>query len=363
MNDMVAGAAGSEPRRPADDDVVAIGEALAWQARYCRQAGSPTAASILRAVQDDLSGGGDLVDLIPPAGRFGDLPGLRIMAAVHRLALERRVPRVALYLPTLGGTPPATADQRAEFAAAVVAGLTAYPDQLRHSLSHTPQTNETSRAALLRAALSTLSPQRPIRLFEVGASAGLNLRADQLPGDPALEAGPLPPVVHRVGCDLAPVDPDTQEGRTLLTSYVWVDDLDRFERLRQALLVAARVPAEVQSMDAGAFVDSLALRAGTTTVLWHSAMWVYLPSRVRQRILAGAQRLGRAATRDSTFVHVTWEWDPASVDSDQPFALVLRSWSGAAADGAPVLLARGMSHGRPAALVPREVLARDPLYG
>ena len=114
-------------------------------------------------------------------------------------------------------------------------------------------------------------------------------------------------------------------------------------------------------MDAGDFVASLDLRSGFSSVLWHSAMWVYLPPEARGRVLEGARRLGALAGPDRPFAHVSWEWDPAATDPARPFALVMRVWSGMAQDGRPRLVARGMSHGLPAALSAPQVLDRDPL--
>ncbi len=318
-------------------------EALEWQRDHVLATGAATAGLLLQAVIDDVARAGALARLMPEAVRFGDLVGLRVMATVHRLAIDRAAPEVALFLPTLGGTAPATAHARAEFARAVVAALLAHPDELQRMLLHTPQTNETGRAALLRLALSAEEPSRPVRLMEIGASAGLNLRADHLPGLPGLERGPLPPIVERLGCDLAPVDVDSIEGRSLLSSYVWVDDVERFRRLAAAMEVARRVPATVLPQDAEEFVAGLRLRPGTTAVLWHSAMWVYLPAPAREAILESIDEVGAAAGADAPFVHVSWEWDPES-DQDAGFALVTRRWDGRSR-GEPLLLARGRSHG------------------
>lgn len=345
---------------PADDDRVPLLDALRWQRDYVTAAGSPTAAEILLAVEDDVVAGGAVSALLPVSVRFGDLPGLRIMAAVHRLALERRAPLVALRLPTLGGTAPASAGERAQFRRDVIALLHEHADDLERSLARTPQTNEAGRAALLRVALSRL-PDRAVRLAEIGASAGLNLRADHLPGLPGLEAGPLPAVVERWGCDLSPVDPTTPEGRALLSSYVWVDDVERFRRLAAALDVATRVPAGVVRQDAGEFVASLTLQPGAATVLWHSAMWIYLPDSVLSAVRGGLDALGRRATASSPLVHVSWEWDSTGTDRSG-FLLVERSWRGGADDGRPRLLATGRSHGRDVVLVQGEpFLPRDPL--
>ena len=340
--------------RPHDDDPVTILDALRWQHEYVTAAGSSTAALILDAVARDIASSGELSGLVPAVQRFGDLPGLRIMAAVHRLALDREAPSLALWLPTLGGTPPLSAADEDAFRREVVTALLRHPGTLADSLARTPQTNETGRAALLRCVLSRLDPGRPVRLRELGASAGLNLRADHLPGQPALEAGPLPQVMDRIGCDLSPIDITTIEGRALLGSYVWVDDVERFRRLADAMRVAGRVPATVVRMDAADFVAGIELLEGTTTVVWHSAMWVYLSTSTQQRILDGIADIGRTAGRGTAgrgaaLVHASWEW--ASVrEGVAEFALVTRTWEGSGSDGEPVLLATGMSHGHPVQL-------------
>ena len=65
----------------------------------------------------------------------------------------------------------------------VVAAFLAHPDVVNRSLAHIPQTNETGRAQPLRGALARVSAAhgQPIRLHELAASAGLNLRADAMP--------------------------------------------------------------------------------------------------------------------------------------------------------------------------------------
>ena len=336
--------------RPDDDAVVAMSDALRWHWDYIRDGGYPVAALIVEAVLADVTAGGPLSEALPTTTRFGDLPSLRVMAAVHRLALERRSAAVALHLPTLGGTPPHGDEARGLFRRAVVDALVAHPAVLAASLGQTPQTNETGRAALLRCALSRLDPAMPVRLREIGTSAGLNLRADHLPGLPGLEAGPLPRVEDRIGCDLHPIDPSTADGRTRLSSYIWVDDVERFERLRRALIVASQVPATVVTADAADFVEELELHEGSTTVVWHSAFWLYLDRATRDRINAGLERLGAQADARRPLAHASWEWSDFSVDQSAPFALVLRTWTGSPDDGRPEVLATGNSHGHDAFL-------------
>ena len=154
---------------------------------------------------------------------------------------------------------------------------------------------------------------RPLRLVEIGASAGLNLRADRFRVEladgrsvgPASSPvvlrdpwrGSLPPlsprldVVERLGCDVAPLDITTTEGRLRLTSYVWPDQPERLERLRGALQLASEVPATVEQVGAADFLDRLTLQDGTTTVVWHSVMWQYLDPADQDR---AEERLDRA---------------------------------------------------------------------
>jgi len=352
----------SEFVRPSDNAIVPAVDAVAWQRDYVGEAGAVVAAQILDAVLVDLVAEGPLSGTVPAEVRFGDLVPLRIMAAVHRLAITRMAPSVALHLPTLGGTPPSIG-QRADFVTAVVDSLVANPDVLRASLAQTPQTNEVGRSALLRCALSRLDARQGVRLREIGCSAGLNLRADHLPGVAAIEAGPLPNVIDRVGCDLNPVDPTTTEGRVHLTSYIWVDDLPRYERLRHALDIAAAFPADVVQQDAASFVESMSLLDGATTVLWHSAMWPYLTDEQRQRILAGLHELGGGATATRSLAHVSWEWTGHPVDPRISFELVLRRWRAGADDGRAFVLARGGGHGNEPFLVPGApvLLESEPL--
>lgn len=346
-------------QRPADDDLVQLVEALAWQEQYCANRGSPIAARICQTVA--LASHGVLRDELPEQVRFGDLIGLRVLAAVHRLALERQAPQVAIHLPTLGGTPPADTRTWQAFDTAVITTLLDHPRALAWSLDHVPQTNETGRAVLLRRGLSLLGDlglAGPVRLLEIGSSAGLNLRADHLPGNPQLEAGPLPSIIERRGCDLNPIDPTTQDGRTTLSSYVWVDDTERFARLGHALQVAARIPAIVQQESALTFVNALTLQQKAVTLLWHSAMWLYMPIDTRQGIQQRLTELGLAATVDAPLVHLSWEWQPGGQDT---FTLVLRAWNGREHRGAPLLLATGASHGRPVQPVDTQLIAKDPL--
>lgn len=311
---------------------------------------------MLDAVRDDQP----TLALLPRTTRKGDLIGLRVMAHLHRLALERRAPALAIHLPTLGGTAPQTDRARAALRTAVHQTLSDHPPA--SALSRVPQTNEPGRAAIWRSLLSDIArtwPGRGVRVIEPGASAGLNLRADHLPGNPDLEVGPLPAVVERLGCDLHPIDPFTTEGRTQLTSYVWVDDVTRFGALAHALEVAQRVPATVIRAEASDFVRAQLPRPGTVLVVWHSALAMYLSATDRADLDAAIASVGALASPDAPVVHAAWEWDPQGQPGD--FALAVRAWTGATTAMPPMIHVRGASHGSPASRVPgASILGPDP---
>jgi hypothetical protein len=236
---------------------------------------------------------------------------LRLMGAVHRLVLRGDAPGLAVHYPSAGGRP-------GDAWPAFVDVLQAHRDELRRLVEHPVQTNEPGRcAALLGGFLEVArTTGRPLRLLEVGASAGLNLRFDRYryelgderwgqPGSPvvlrSLMTGPRQPpldaplrVASRAGCDRLPVDPRAEEGRLTLTSYVWPDQLERLERLRAAWAAAAQVPAPVERAGAADWIEKRLAEPspGTTTVVFHSIVMQYLPAEERERF-------ERAVTRAS----------------------------------------------------------------
>jgi len=201
------------------------------QAEACAALGSSLYAVLLQRVADDVESGGPAYGVL--RGHEDD-PGpsalaLRLMGGVHRLVLDRRAPALALTYPSVGGT----GDPDAAWAALRTV-LAEFVDELRASLGQPPQTNEVGRAAALVGGLLRVAATdpRPLRLVEIGTSAGLNLRADRFrieladgravgPAESPVVLtdawhGRLPSldrslvVVERAGCDLAPVDPRRQ---------------------------------------------------------------------------------------------------------------------------------------------------------
>ena len=178
-------------------------------------------------------------------------------------------------------------------------------------------------------------------LVELACSAGLNLSVDtsSLPGVA---------VASRRGCDLHPVDAATTEGRALLSSYVWVDDTERFARLGAAITAAERHRPAIEQADAAAFLDALNPRAHHTTLLWQSALEPYLSTERAAALRLAVDALAARLPTGATLVYATWEDAGDTSDPAIAFALRARTWSGT---GAPQVatLARGSAHGALAA--------------
>ncbi len=320
-------------------------EAIRGQAAACGRLGSPMYADLLGRVADDVAAGGAASAVLRG---HEDAPGpsavaLRLAGSVHRLVLERRAGALAAYYPSVGGT-----WEPDGCWTAFRALLESEPDAVREWLDRPPQTNEVGRAAALMGGLLALGSSQPLRLREIGSSAGLNLLADRFRyvGDDGLSAGPedspvlldpawtgrglpresWPEVVECVGSDLMPVDACTTDGRLVLTAYVWPDQTHRHERLRGALRLAQETPPQVHRQSAGTFVDGIELAAGTTTVLWHSVMWQYLDAAEQSQISARIAELGAEATPDRGFAHLVLEPLRREPESDHEFLVVLQSW-------------------------------------
>jgi hypothetical protein len=247
---------------------------------------------------------------------------------VHAIVLSGRAPTLAAFYPSAGGTPERRRGSPLAWAAFQHV-LGEFRREVRSWLEHPPQTNEVGRAAALLGGLRHIAAETslPMRLVEVGASAGLNLRADWfcVPGpagsygdrrSPVVLAGgwlgdPPPDskiiVVERTGGDLAPIDPVTDDGRLRLTAYIWPDQAERLARLRGALTIAAQVPAELRTESAPATVARTTLEPGTWTVLWHSIFRQYLDETERAELAARVAGLGTSATAQARFAYLYLE--------------------------------------------------------
>ena len=347
--------------------------AFSEQARACADLGSPMYADLLARCAEALSepGAGQApgaAALRAVLAGHEDDPGpsalaLRLLGSVHRLVLERRAGALATYYPSVGGTWEPDGGWRA-----FLDLLAERPDGVRAWLDRPPQTNEVGRATALYGGLLQLRLRvgdLPVRLVEIGSSAGLNLRADRYayrddagrhfgPGDAALviddawrgralEPWPDLTVVERTGSDVMPVDLGSTQGRLALTAYVWPDQSVRLERLRAALRVADSTPAEVRRAGAAEVVTEMTLLPGTVTVLWHSVMWQYLSAAEQRRVTDRLGALGAAATADAPLAHLRAEPSRRDPGGDHEFLVRLTTWPG----GHDELLGSTVGHGVP----------------
>lgn len=352
---------------------------FARQARDCADIGSQVYADLCRAASLDLAAGGRLAALLEPwrDERDGELVPLRVLAAAHRLVLEREAPALALWFPSVGGSAPVDAAGRSACFDAWCAALESHADRLPALLSVIPQTNDPGRSAAFAGALAHLAAAypRPMHVHELGASAGLNLLADHVrvtwlggargpQGSPLVledvwTGDPLPPdaeadVVERVAVDLSPVDVTTTEGRLHLTSFVWPDQLARFERLRAAYELAQQVPITLVADDLVHHLRGLRPVDRALLVVAHSTTWIYLDADVRAEAEMCLQALGSRATPTSPVVHLRREPRALADDSTTDFEVVVRCWPApelgplsAFGAGTPVRLARTSAHGFP----------------
>jgi hypothetical protein len=334
-----------------------------WQAGYCAQLGSPLYAELLERAAQDAEAGGPTVALLAPwaAAAAGDVPAIRMLGAVHRLVLEGKASELARFYPSAGGDAgagdpwPALRDV-----------LDHHGERIAEVMRRPVQTNEVGRCAALLGGFLLVARETglPLRLLEVGASAGLNLRWDQYRyeqdgagwGDPGaavrftdpFNGDGLPPldvdveVCERRGCDASPVDPASDEGRVTLQSYVWPDMTRRFEYLRGALSVAPRVPATVEQADLVEWLEATPLTApGAATVVFHSIVMQYLPRAERERAAVALERVGAKAGQRAPLA-----WLMLEPTADPP-EVRLRTWPG----GEQRLLATAGFHGLPVAWV------------
>lgn len=295
--------------------------------------------------------GGVIARVLDAPGRTLQEGRLLILAALHHAALDDpSLPHAAWFPTAVEEARPA--DEGAPGALAL-AYLVEHEDEAADFIRrHRLQTNEIGRCVgLLPGMLEAAAFGQPLRLLEVGAAAGLNLRFDRYRyhyrggptwgpvGGPQLETAAegsapatlVPPsveIVERRGVDLQPIDPGSEEGSRLLTSFVWPDEHDRVARLREALEVARVTPATIDRGDLGAWTEQQARpREGTTTVLFHSIVSYMLDDATVARFGASVERALRDATGGAPFVYLKLE-EPPGVSSPPELTLTTGDGTG-----------------------------------
>lgn len=331
---------------------------LRLQAFGCRSLGSPFYGDLLDAMADDAASGGVVWEVLGPYASkpFLDVYPLRLLGGVHRLVLAGEAPDLARHYPTTGGD-----GDTAAMWEPFVAALSGRIDALAPAFAHPPQTNEVGRSVPLLAGLLTIwdATRLPVRLLELGSSAGLNLLLDRYryeqdgfvwgdaaskvlfdelwnDGTPPVEQGLT--IDSRRGCDRRPIDAADPATRQTLMSYVWPGQSRRFELLRDALEIAAANPPSVDRAEITDWLpERLAgQRQGVVTVVFHSIVWQYLTDAERDAIRASLAGAGERATPDAPLAWLRLEPSPDAV----PAEVRLTFWPG----GEERLLATGGFH-------------------
>lgn len=353
-----------------------VPESFRLQAAASEALDSPFYAELSRRIADDIEAGGVFAGILDGwQGRpTPDALPLRLLGAIHRAVLAGEEEALGAFYPTVGGLPrwPAAWEELRR-----VAGRRAA--ELRVALGRQVQTNEVRRSAVMLGGFLLVARERmlPLRLLEVGCSAGLNLRWDRYRyelldgageaapaaggpviarwGAPAAEpvlrtawrgdagiVAAAPAVIHvasRAGCDLAPLDVREHGDARTLEGFVWGDQPARLAQLRLAIGAARRDPVRlVRSPAADWLAAELARPAtGVATVVFHSVMWWYLGADERGRVAALVEQAGGRATARAPLA-----WLRFDLLGGAGYEVRLRCWPG----GEERCLGRGDPHGR-----------------
>jgi hypothetical protein len=326
--------------------------------------GSPFYAELCDELALDAEADGPVAGVLAP---YADAPFeaayvLRLLGGVHRMALGGAAPAVAAHYPSTGGD----GDARAAFAE-IVALMADPPAEVLDALTRPPQTNEVARSAALASGLLTVAYETglPLRLREIGASGGLNLRPDSYwfeqggvgwgdaaspvrfvdlwpTGSPRFEFGAE--IVDRRGCDRDPIDASADGGALTLLSYIWPEPEARFTRARDAMAIARATPIAIDRADAVDWLrEQLAVpEPGSATVVFHSVVWQYLGEATQAAVRTALDAAGRRAAPDAPLAWLRLEPHP---ETYAPAQLQLTLWDGSASEPRARLLATTGFHG------------------
>ena len=256
---------------------------------------------------------------------------LLLLAAVHFLLLSGVDHPLSAYYDTVADVRGTPFDASASD---VVSVFTAFCEEHRRELEYvigtrTTQTNEVGRCTALLPGLchiaSLYDRDVTISLLDLGTSAGLNLLFDDYAytyrsasGEGVRTAGPpnsavsiecsarddvsslpelrLPIMGERVGLDVSPLDPFSDDAVLWLLACQWPDNPSRFGRLRGALS-NVRGSDNPPRLEQGDMVTDLprvaASVAGTTPlVVFHSWVAAYLDESQQRTLAAEVHALG-----------------------------------------------------------------------
>ena len=358
-------------RSAQSDSELHVRQAFLSQAAYCDQLGSPFTAALCRTLGEGLERSSAIEEEIfawrGDPGPHADSVPLRVAGALHYLVRAGRAAELAqLY-------PPHALPDPARLLAAARRLLREDAAFVHEFLRHPPQTNEIGRSAALIAGWLEIAARtrQPLHLFELGASAGLNLIAERYAyrfgevswiaardgregaraepaaltlkcgwtgASPAVQA-PLS-VRSRRGCDRHPLNVADPAQRERLMAYVWADQTERLARLEAAIVAMRANSVSIERADAADWIESVlppSAQPGVTRVVFHSVFWSYLDRTSQERIAKCLTAVGATASGDAPLAWLRFELGT----KDEPASLRLTLWPG----GADERLARAHPHG------------------
>lgn len=341
----------------------ALVEVLNWQAQGCLAMNASFSGELLERAALALPTEASFQTAFAPfagLGRralFEQAVVLRWLGALHDLALERPGSALASAYPMAGraGDP-----DRAWLA--VMEAMKEEAVRLAAFLEHEPQTNEVRRSAVLLGGFLTIADETglPLRLVELGASAGLNQLWDQRRyrlGETAIWGpagarltletdwrGPAPPlpavaVESRAACDRKPIVLADPVQRRRLRAYIWADQAERLQMLDAAIEETLDAGLEVEACDAIAFAERLGEpQSCLATVIFHSVFFQYMPPASQTALI---DTLAKAGAKASPEAPLAWLRMEPAAGNLALMELRLTLWP----DGGERLLATAHPHG------------------
>jgi hypothetical protein len=318
--------------------------------------------------------------LISTSFLFRQTPVINLLAAgLHNEVFRRsdEVSALAAYYPTVGGDASpqflyagSKGESRAvsqRFVRALHSAILARRRTLGTFIqTNTVQTNETGRG-ISWLLPSCLARWKGVHLVDLGASAGLNLIAEQrvfqfldLTGDSSLlklglgkpvqfvvrtkgETGNLlasdclpPAILSRTGCDVHPFRLESAADEQILSSFIWADQVERLKRLHEGIAAfhqvqRSTVPVRLFALSLPdglpAFLDRQQSRLQEPLVIYNTYIKIYLPDKgekLRDLISEWAARQNRP---------VVWvQWEPLNFLSLQSDSVPKFGWLAWTAD-------------------------------
>lgn len=328
--------------------VPAILSAFELQIDWCEKLGSPFTASVLRIVKAEIAAGGDATEIALSVEGDPVASGLalRMAGGLHYLALSGREPELVPFYENGAALGMAEPER---LAAAIDRALRRREADMVSFVRAAVQTNEATRSAALLGGFLQIAQEcaAPLALYEIGASAGLNLLWDsyfyrlgeeRVWGDPAspviLESqwsGEAPAlgqrvrVVSRAGCDTDPIDVRNEEAVLRASAYFWPDQPERLERFRRACAMTADAGVELAALGAGDWLATVLPERphDAAAVVFHSIMWQYMPPEEQERVRSLIEAAGSQAGSSAPLFWLRLEPD----EDKSVFDLKLTSWS------------------------------------